>query len=466
MGLVQDLINGYYDKNRKGLPNDTLGATSISGTIGVGNSKISEEDALSISAVLSAVDLISSTIARLPIHIYKEAEKGESIALVDDKRDFLLNNEPNNVLNGLSLKKRIVMDYLFYGNSYVVPERHRNDFLSLHHIPARQVHITKYAHKDKPYIVNAEIEVKGIDGSNGGIFSPDELIIVLKNSEDGLSSKGVLELNSELFELAMRQQKYSTSILQNGSLPLAVLEVPSKLTEKAINNIKQSWISNYTGGSNVGKTVVLEEGVQYKPVSLNPNELDLTATKKTVMSDIARIFGIPESMINADANKYNSNEQNNIYFLQYTLSPIISSIEVALDRALLLEDEKKQGYHFKFDTRDILATTESEKIDSTIKGLKGGLFGMNEARVRHGLREIDNDYMLLSLGNIFYDKDTKDMIIPNMGAIINPEDPDSMAQALGNATNVVKAGSETTNVDAKEEEPKQNMDNDESKDES
>lgn len=461
LSILNDVLDAFMNNRIKEgkVPSSYTGSVGIIGTTNAGNSKLSEEDALSISSVLASTDLISSTIARLPIQIYKQEENGEHVILENDKRAFLINNEPNNVLNGVTLKKRIVLDYLLYGNSYLVPEKVRNEVIGVHHIPPKRINIKKYIDKERPYVTDGIIEVLGSDGRVVSELEPSEMIIILKNSEDGLQSKGVLDLNSQLLELAIKQQQYSSSILENGSLPLAVLETPTKLTEKAMNNLKMSWANSYGGSGNAGKTIVLEEGLNYKPVSLNPNELDLTSTKKATLSDIARIFGIPESMINADANKYNSNEQNNIYFLQYTLSPIISAIEIALEKGLLLEDEKKKGYHVRFDTSSILATTEKEKVESTIQALKGGLLSMNEARERHNLKEIPDDYMMLSLGSIFYDKVTSKMIIPNMGAIIDPNDPDSLAKALGK-TDSVQGGkpvtvSDDTNNDALDNKEKQ-----------
>ena len=421
MGIAQDILDNFYinRKQNKTDVNSGIGATSIVGTHNAGSSKISEEDALSISSVVAATDLISSTIARLPIQIYKKGTKGEQVILDEDRRYKILNKEPNNNMSGINLKKRIVMDYLLHGNSYLIPEWNRNEIVALYHVPPKNVNIKKYARKGTEYIIDGKIGIQGIDGTYVKDFDPDELVIILKNSDDGLQSKGVLDLNSELLELALRQQRYSSSILENGSLPLAVLQVPTKLTEKAMNNIKNSWVRNYQGGNNAGKTVVLEEGVEYKPVSLNPNELDLTSGKKDTMSDIARLFNIPESMINADANKYNSNEQNNIHLLQYTLSPIISVIETAFERSLLLEDEKNNGYRIQIDTSSILATTEAEKIKSTNEALKGGIISINEARRRHGYRVIDDDYMMWSLGAVFYNKESGRMTIPNMGANID-----------------------------------------------
>lgn len=435
MGLVEDMMNGFMNnRNKKEQENNTnqyssTQNTAIVGTSFSGSSKISEEEALSISSVASATELITATIARLPVKLYKQGEKGEYIS-IEDSRTFLLNNEPNHLQTAITLKKRIILDYLLHGNSYIYPEWQRNELLAIHHIPARNVSVEKYVNKNLPFVVDGVVKVTGADATMVE-FLPDDLMIILKNSEDGLQSTGVLDLNADLLSLALNQQEYSSSLLENGSLPMAILTTPSKLSDKAMERITKSWRSAYQGKKNAGKTVVLEEGMDYKPVSLNPNELDLSTSKNSTLSDIARVFGIPESMLNADANKYNSNEQNNLHFLQYTLEPVITAFESALNKSLLLEEEKKKGYSFKFDRDSILATTESEKFATTIQAMKGGLLSVNEARGRHNMKQILDDYMMWSLGNIFYNKDDSKMTIPNMGAIIDPNDPESLASALG-----------------------------------
>ena len=460
MGLIDDLFKTYNNnkenKNKKQLNNMYGNVNSaIIGTSSGGSSKFTEEEALSISSVAAATDLITSTIARLPVKLYKKGSKNEFISMDDDKRVFLLNKEPNNTLTSITMKKRIILDYLFHGNSYIYPEWNRNELIALHHIPARNVFVEKYVDENIPFAVKGRIEVLGADAEKVTLL-PDELMIVLKNSENGLQSEGILDLNSELLRLALNQQEYSSSILENGALPLAILTTPSKLTDKAMQRIKQSWDSIYKGRRNAGKTVVLEDGMDYKPVSLNPNELDLSRSKDSVLSDIARIFGIPESMLNADANKYNSNEQNNLHFLQYTLDPIITAFEGALNKSLLLEEEKNQGYSFQVDRDSILATTEAEKFATTIQAMKGGLISVNEARARHNIKEITDDYMMWSLGNIFYDKNDSKMTIPNMGAIIDPNDPDSLAQALGKDSSKDDSDTQDENDEEQDDENEEN----------
>src|SRR5699024_11827788 len=137
-------------------------------------------------------------------------------------------------------------------------------------------------------------------------------------SDDGVQSEGVLNLSTDLLLLAIEQQKYNNSILQNGALPLATLSSPHKLSDDSFENLKESWATVYQGGENAGKTVILDEGLEYKPVSLNPNELDLSSSRKYVLSVIARIFNLTESMINSYANKFAIKKQNKLKLFNYS----------------------------------------------------------------------------------------------------------------------------------------------------
>lgn len=99
----------------------------------------------------------------------------------------------------------------------------------------------------------------------------------------------------------------------------------------------------YGGVKNAAKTVVLQEGMKYEALSMNPSEIQMSETRKATNSEICKLFGVPESMVNATIGKqYVSLEQNQLYLLKNTLSPIIVAMESSMDKALLLESEKRQ----------------------------------------------------------------------------------------------------------------------------
>lgn len=416
MGILDRLRNKPTDTEERNLQEYQYGSFSITSFFGDGQT-ITEEQAMKIPAVTSSVELITSSIAQLPIYLYKENEKGE-VEKVDDHRVFLLNDEPNDLINGHNFKKQMVKDYLFSGASYTKVERDRNEVIALYNLPIQEISVTKYR---QLYRTNAVIS---ISYSNTKLdFQPEELIIVLKDSDDGVTSSGILKNNADTLRLALDEQDYTSGILKNGALPIGVLKATSRLTEKAITSLRNSWESLYGGSKKAGKTIILEEGLDYHPISMKPNEMDLTNSRKNTISEIARIFNVPESMINSSANKYASNEQNNIYFLQYCISPIITSIESALNKTLLLESEKQEGYYFRFDVSELLRTTEKEKIEATVTAMTKGLTSINEARSKLDLPKLDVDYFTWNLGSVFYNPKNGDMTIPNMGITIDPDNP-------------------------------------------
>lgn len=390
--------------------------------------KISEERAMQIPAVSSSVNLISSAISKLPIYLYKTDEDGDAENVERDYRLFLLNGEPNENQTAATFKKRIIMDYLFYGGSYVYVRKkaRSNEVKDLHRLPVEKVQINRY--EKLGFISSYKIT---LDGQPENAIKTMDVACILKDTDDGYTPRGILDTGYKILSTALSEINYSGSILKNGSLPLAVLKSESQLSDEAMIRIKQDFEQLYTGGDKAGKTILLEEGLDYETVSLKPNELELTESKKSALADIARLFNIPESMINANANKYNSNEENNIHFLQYTLEPIITNIEKALNKTMLLESEKQQGYYFKFDTSVILTVTEKEKAEIAQTLNSTSAVSQNEIRKVLGLPKLEDNYMFLSQGKVFYNLETGKAFNPNMGIVFDPKNPvDTATDAL------------------------------------
>lgn len=433
MGLFDNWFKKENEVEERGMVN--YGSNHSSGAIFSTFSTqtpVTEEDAMKIPSVVACVELITGSIGQLPIYLYKENDNGEVERIMGDRRVFLLNSEPNTLLNGYNFKKRITKDYLFYGVSYIKKESERNTVLELYPFDMKNVQVTKYLKDGYKFDADINLMMYGTDGQGRQkVFKPHELLMILKDSEDGVTSRGVLELGSEILALAKSESEYTSNILKNGALPIGVIQTMNRLSENAVKRLRAGWESLYGGSKNSGKTVILEEGLEYKPISLKPNDLQLVDAKKITIAEIARLFNVPESMLNADANKYASNEQNNLHFLQYTLSPIITSIESGLDKALLLESEKEDGYYFRFDTTEILRTTEKERMESATEGLKNGYFSLNETRAKFDAPKLEDDYFMWSLGNVLFNPKTKEMFVPNMqGSSDLDEGPVPSAAAL------------------------------------
>lgn len=374
-----------------------------------GNEEVREEEARQIPAFEACLNLITNTLSQLDFKLIKKDGK-DVTEIKDDYRLKFLNKEPNDEMSGVTFKKALIKDYLLYGEGIIKIERDLNTIKSLYYIPAKKTNTEVFTYDG--YKKYSEVTLTNSYGTT--YFNDYDLMRVLRNSPDGFRGIGLISENIPLLKLALKELNYSNDVFNNGAMPSGVLSTPNKLTDEAFRRLTNSWREKFSGAKNVGKTVVLEGGVEYKKISMNPDELQLSDMKKNIISEICRIFGVPESMINNSANKYNSNERNNIYFLQYCLSPIISAMEASANKNLLLESEKND-YQFIVDTSNILKLTQSELVDVVSKEFNNGLISFNEAREKINKNSVEEseDYYKASLGSVFYKYNQDEFIVPN-----------------------------------------------------
>jgi HK97 family phage portal protein len=424
MGLFDKLFKPEVEERST---YNTAGTTEVSGAFSLDSmftqDAITEEKVMKIPTAKACLELITNTIAQMPVYLYKEGLDG-SIEKVADKRVKLLNHEANDFLNGYGLKRHMTKDYLVHGGSYVSIIEAGNTVLELHPLPAQSVVVQKKVQSGFR-TVGADIMLAASENGAGNQigkttikFKPYELMITLQDTHDGLTSKGILVHGQEIFKQALSEIEYTKNLYERGALPLGLLKTDARMTETQAASLRTAWANLYGGIRNSAKTVVLQEGMEYQALSLNPQDMQMVDARKGTNSEICKLFNVPESMISTSANKYGSIEQNQLHFLKHTLAPILASLESSMDRALLLESEKDKGYFFRFDTSDLVRATEQERVATVVAGMTGGLFSRNEGRAKFDLPAIPVDDITLAPGAQLMNPETGEV---SVNGEANPE---------------------------------------------
>jgi HK97 family phage portal protein len=405
MGLFDKMFKSDVEERATYNGGDT---TQVSGAFSLDSlfvtDAITEEKILKIPTAKACLDLITNTIAQMPVYLYKESIDGSIEKVASDRRVKLLNHEANEFLNGYGLKRHMTKDFLVHGGSYVSIIEAGNTIIELHPLPAQAIVVQKRI-QNGFRTVGADIILSSTEnGINHQVnpnitkFKPYELMITLQDTHDGLISKGILTHGQEIFKQALSEIEYTKNLYERGALPLGLLKTDARMTETQAASLRTAWANLYGGIRNSAKTVVLQEGMEYQALSLNPQDMQMVDARKGTNSEICKLFNVPESMISTSANKYGSIEQNQLHFLKHTLAPILASLESSMDRALLLEDEKNDGYFFRFETADLVRATEKERVDTVVAGMSGGLFTRNEGRSKFDLPAIPEDALTMAPG--------------------------------------------------------------------
>lgn len=396
---------------------------------------------LKIATTHSCLNLIVNTIATLPIDLYKEDNDGNVEKIKKDKRVKLLNDENEENMNATTFKKMFVSDYILEGQGFAYmrykeePSKFgesKSTLVELNHLPAKSMVI---ANKGSDGIKYTDVTYQltafdSTDTKNQRTFKPRELVRIVNNPKNGnpFEGEGVLVRGQRIFQQALNEMDYTEGLLERGALPLGILKAKARLQKSAIDLLRASWNNLYSGAKNSAKTVVLEEGMDYEKLQMNPDEIQLTQTTKNTTSKICELFGVPESMVVESAKKYGTVEANMLNFLQNCLLPILRDIESSFDRQLLTEKEKENGYYFRFNIKDLLRATSKEHSDTILAQVNGGLITVNEARYELDLSKVENgDELKQSLGHVFHNTKTGEKTVPNTGEILTKTKKEDVA---------------------------------------
>lgn len=366
-------------------------------------SKVSfkEEAIMQIPIVSECIDKIATQIASMPVHCFIEDQNGIVKRQLHDYREFLLNDESNPFTGAYELKYKIAKDMLLHGKSYVYLEKQGHKILGLHHVDFLTVsekvctnNLGIVQSKDIFYTLNNR--VLSADSTNFLIFE--------SGKEGILHAKEVIEIF----------QKYNISVkcaIDSVATPSGILSANGRLTKDAVERLRKSWEQMYNGTRSSAKTVILEEGLSYKPLEINLDNINSTELKKSLVEDVQRLFGL------YDIKNYDE-------FLKLCLSGPINAFECSLNRALLLEREKRAGYFFRMDCSELLRPQTKEMYELASLAVKSGFMSIEECRkyldMERWYSDESYDVLTTSLGNVFQSKDGT-IQIPNMGITVKPD---------------------------------------------
>jgi HK97 family phage portal protein len=376
----------------------------------IGNTTITKDEAMNIPTVSACVELISGTVASLPILLYKD-DNGK-VTEIKDNRVNLLNDDTGDTLDGLQFKKALVTDYLLDGDGYAYINRVRNEVKSLHYIDNR--YITIQMNQD-PIFKDYDILV------NGRTYREFEFIKIARKTKDGVTGKGILQENNKILSVVYHALLFEELLNKTGGNKKGFLQSQSKLSPEAIEQLKNAWNNLYK--NNTENVVVLNNGVSFQEASQSSVEMQMNENKETNSSQISNLFLTPISILNGTANDevYNN-------WIKMCILPILTTIETALNKDLLLPSEKNESFYFSFDTKDLMKGDIEKRFKAYEIASKNGFMQIDEIRYKEDLEPLGLNFIKLGLQDVLYDPVTKQIYTPNTNKTANMDNPDSILE--------------------------------------
>ena len=213
--------------------------------------------------------------------------------------------------------------------------------------------------------------------------------------ENVLVGKSPIQLHAETLGIDLAAIKSSAAVYKNGTLKF-LLKSQGKIDEAQAKPLRQSLDDVIDGNK---RSTVLPSGVEMERLSLSPQEAQYIESRSFSAEEIARIFGVPASMIGAKDGIKSSVEQEYQDFYARTLMAYCKNIEQELQRKILQEIDKP-NYYFKFNFNSLLRASANDRADFYNKGIRGGWLSPNEARAFENANGFEGGDVYYAEGNL------------------------------------------------------------------
>jgi HK97 family phage portal protein len=125
---------------------------------------------------------------------------------------------------------------------------------------------------------------------------------------------------------------WNKALLDNAARPSGALVVGGQLLSEAqFDRLKVELEEQYQGSANAGRPLLLEGGIDWKPLSLSPKDMDFVEAKAAAAREIALAFGVPPLLLGLSGDNTHANyaEANRAFYRQ-TLIPLATRTAQAL----------------------------------------------------------------------------------------------------------------------------------------
>jgi HK97 family phage portal protein len=130
--------------------------------------------------------------------------------------------------------------------------------------------------------------------------------------------------------------RWSKALLDNAARPSGAIvyrgaEGQGKLSDDQYDRLVSEMESHHQGARNAGRPMLLEGGLDWKPMGFSPSDMEFHKTKEAAAREIALAFGVPPMLLGiaGDATYANYQEAHRAFY-RLTVLPLATRVTAAL----------------------------------------------------------------------------------------------------------------------------------------
>lgn len=366
-------IIGFEKKSSLANPSPELlalfGATpTASGAV------VTPDTAMRCTTVFGSVKVIAESVAQLPLHLYRRTGDGGKERASDHPLAELLHDQANDWTSAFEFRLFMQTALCLHGNAFAFINRADGKVFELIPIPSTAVEV----HVD-PVTMEPSYKVTADDGTRRDYARTDIFHLKTLGTSPHVGLSPISQMK-EAIGLALAMEEHGARLFSNGARPSGVFKYGKMVGPDLAKRLRESFNATHAGGANSGRTLVLEDGMDFQALQFTSVDLQFMELRRQQIAEIARGYRIPLHLLqDLERTTHANAESMGQQFLSLTLLPWLKMWEGAIRRSLLTPDERRD-YHAEFLTDDLARADLAARFDAYAKAVTNGLLSPNEVR--------------------------------------------------------------------------------------
>lgn len=309
---------------------------------------VSETSALALSTFWACRNLIAGTISSLPIMVYRTTN-GERAEARDHPLWRVLHDSPNYDQTAVDAWDYITSSIELWGNGFARVIRERGEVKAI--VPVHPDGVSARR------LSSGTLEYRWTEDGKAQVHTDRDMLHIRGPGGDPLGGMSTLAYGRQTIGAAKAADRAAASMFRNGLRPSGTMTFKEWLTPEQRGIAEAKMAEKYLGAVNAGRPMLLEGGVEWKPITINPDEAQMLESRAFSVEEICRFFGVPPFMVGHTTKSTSWGtgiEQQTIAFQRFTLRARLKRIEQALAKQLMTPEDRAQGLAVEFNIEGLL----------------------------------------------------------------------------------------------------------------
>jgi HK97 family phage portal protein len=344
--------------------------------------RVNADTAMQLTTVYACARVLSESFALLPFRLYRPRIGGGRQQVQDHWLYSLFARRPNRWQTPFEWREMLQGHLALRGNAFCqIVEDGQGGIAEL--LPMHPDRISVEMTDD-----DYGFRYRYVKRGGETVFLARQQVWHLRGlSGDGVVGYNPIEVAREAIGEALQFQSYSARFYANNATPPFWIKYPGKIADKTARDNLRSSIQDATGGSNRGKAMVLDQGLELQPLNINQRDMQFIEARKMKATDVAQLFRVPPHKVGLLERSTNNNiEQQAIEFWTDTMQPYAERWESSAECSLLGEDTDLE---VEFDMRAQMRGDSTARAAYISNGVNAGWLTRNEGRGMEGLDPLD-----------------------------------------------------------------------------